>query len=84
MENNKYIKSISYNRTMRTISSNIYKIGSDSEFMKREVCISLDEEVLVFINNTCKNSHNAKRSTVINEMLKEHISKLKNKKNGKK
>ncbi len=49
--------------------------------MKKAVNISLDVEILKEIDKLKKNSFNAKRSTIINEILKEYFIKKGRKKN---
>jgi len=57
-------------RKMRT-NSNVYKQKIPNSVMsKKEVTISLDEEILECIDKIQKENLNAKRSTIINEFLK--------------
>ena len=70
---------ISPHSSMRTNKSNrnVYKQKDTLLTMaKKEVSISLDEEILSAIDGICKENLDAKRSTVINKILKEN-SKIK-------
>lgn len=63
------MSSHSSNRTNR----NVYKpIWLKFFMVKKEVSISLDEAVLGAIDSYCKDNGGAKRSTVINNFLKDH------------
>lgn len=58
---------------MRTIitNRNVYKQKETNLVMaKKEVSMSLDESVLVAIDCICKENLGAKRSTVVNNLLK--------------
>lgn len=51
--------------------------------MKKEVTVSLDLDILKSIDELCKKNFGVKRSTFINSILKEYLSKKKRgKKNG--
>jgi len=63
-------------RTNRS-NSNLYKQEQIKlNMVKKEVSVSLDEEVLSAVDCICKENLGAKRSTVINKILKEN-SKIK-------
>jgi len=66
-----------------SINRNVFKEDSLNLTMsKKEVSISLDESVLSVVDSICDENFSAKRSTVINKLLKEHpkIKKRLNKK----
>ena len=50
-------------------------------FMKKRTALSLDEDVVKSVDKLCSKNLNAKRSTVINSILKNYFKK-KGKKNG--
>ena len=57
-------------RKMRT-NSNVYNGGCLLfDMSKKEVTISLDEDILLCLDEIRKENFNAKRSTIINEFLK--------------
>ena len=70
-------------RTNKT-NSNIYKDRTQRSLLmaKKEVSISLDEDIFKKINDTCKNNEfEIKRSVFINSVLKDYFkNKEKNKK----
>lgn len=67
-------------------SRNIYKLRNElNNVMKKGVSITLDKEILDIIDSICKSNLGAKRSTVINSLLKENSDiKKRLKKNEKK
>jgi len=54
-------------------SNNIYKLKNTLKKMKERVSISLDEDTKKEIDKLCEKSFGAKRSTVINSILKKHF-----------